>query len=157
MIKILHTADWHLDSPLQGKSPEQTQLLRRELLALPGKISALCKQEGCQLVLISGDIFDGAYTADSLTAVKNALEEMAVPVFIAPGNHDFVGLSSPWLTEKFPANAHIFTKQALEEVYNRINVLVEQYNVLVEKYNSDVTRTEKLNRAMNSNSRPERL
>ena len=117
MIKILHTADWHLDSPLQGKSPEQTQLLRRELLALPGKISALCKQEGCQLVLISGDIFDGAYTADSLTAVKNALEEMAVPVFIAPGNHDFVGLSSPWLTEKFPANAYIFTKQALEEVY----------------------------------------
>ena len=117
MIKILHTADWHLDSPLQGRTPEQAQFLRRELLALPGKIAALCRQEQCQLVLICGDIFDGAYTADSLTAVKNALEEMAVPVFITPGNHDFVGLSSPWLTEKFPDNVHIFTKQAIEEVY----------------------------------------
>lgn len=102
---------------MQGRTPEQAQLLRRELLALPGKIAALCRQERCQLVLIAGDIFDGAYTADSLTAVKNALEEMAVPVFISPGNHDFVGLSSPWLTENWPDNVHIFTRQALEEVY----------------------------------------
>lgn len=117
MIKILHTADWHLDSPLQGKTPEQAQFLRRALLALPGKIAAICRQEHCQLVLISGDIFDGAYTVDSLNAVKRALEEMAVPVFISPGNHDFVGLSSPWLTESWPENVHIFTRQAVEEVY----------------------------------------
>lgn len=46
---------------------------------------------------------------------------------------------------------------ALESVYEQINGLVEQYNGLVEKYNADVTRTEKLNRVMNSNSRPEGL
>ena len=117
MIKILHTADWHLDSPLQGRPADQARILRRELLALPGKIAQVCRQEHCQLVLISGDIFDGAYTADSLAAVKSALEEMAVPVFIAPGNHDFVGADSPWLTEIWPDNVHIFTRQAIEEVY----------------------------------------
>lgn len=113
MIKILHTADWHLDAPLQGK----TQALRRELLKLPGKIAAVCRREGCQLVLIAGDIFDGNCTADSLDAVRAALEEMAVPVFISPGNHDFVTHTSPWLTQKWPENVHIFTRQALEEVY----------------------------------------
>ena len=46
---------------------------------------------------------------------------------------------------------------ALEEMYNQINGLVDQYNGLVEKYNADVTRTEKLNRVMNSSSKPEKL
>lgn len=117
MIKILHTADWHLDAPLQGKTPEQAQFLRRELLKLPGKIAAICRQERCQLVLISGDIFDGSCSAESLDAVRSALEEMAVPVFISPGNHDFVSHTSPWLTQRWPENVHIFTKQVLEEVY----------------------------------------
>ena len=43
----------------------------------------------------------------------------------------------------------------LEGMYGQINGLLEQYNGLVEKYNADVTRTEKLNQMMNSNSRPE--
>ena len=48
-------------------------------------------------------------------------------------------------------------QEALEGMYNQINGLVDQYNGLVEKYNADVTRTEKLNRVMNSSSRPEGL
>ena len=48
-------------------------------------------------------------------------------------------------------------QEALEGVYNQINGLVDEYNGLVEKYNADVTRTEKLNRVMNSSSRPEKL
>ena len=43
----------------------------------------------------------------------------------------------------------------LEGMYGQINGLIDQYNGLVEKYNADVTRTEKLNQMMNSNSRPE--
>ena len=35
MIKILHSADWHLDAPLQGRS--QGEFLRRELRKLPEK------------------------------------------------------------------------------------------------------------------------
>ena len=98
MIKILHSADWHLDSAMQlgGES------LRKALLEIPGKIAAICKQQQCDLVLLSGDLFDGAYTQDSLRILKNALEEMAVPVFITPGNHDFASVSSPWLREVFP-------------------------------------------------------
>ena len=38
----------------------------------------------------------------------------------------------------------------LEEMYAQINTLIEQCNDLVERYNADVTRTEKLNRMMNS-------
>ena len=108
MIKILHSADWHLDSPILGRTPEQAALLRSSLLALPGKIAALCQAEQCQMMLLSGDLFDGPYTADSYQAVRSALEEAAVPVFIAPGNHDPQGPNSPWQRELWPENVFIF-------------------------------------------------
>ena len=116
MIKILHSADWHLDSPLVLRDPEQTQRLRRELARIPGKIVALCKAEGCQMMLLSGDLFDGASTAGTLDILLGALEEAAVPVFITPGNHDFVGHDTPWLTARWPENVHIFTKPVVESV-----------------------------------------
>lgn len=116
MIKILHSADWHLDAPLQGKTAEQYSLLRKALLAVPGKLAALCREEGCDLCLLSGDLFDGSYTIQSYRAVYDALEEMGVPVFIAPGNHDFVSVESPWLRESWPENVHIFTRPQVESL-----------------------------------------
>lgn len=116
MIKILHSADWHLDAPLQGFRPEQRQALQEALLSVPGKIAAICKQEQCDMVLLSGDLFDGSYTKESFYAVKNALEEMAVPVFITPGNHDYCGVASPYMAEIWPENVHIFTRPVVESI-----------------------------------------
>ena len=116
MIKILHSGDWHLDSPLQGRSPEQAAFLRRELLKIPGKLSALCKAENCDLVLLSGDLFDGAYTQEAYRVTSEALRQMEVPVFITPGNHDFISPDSPYEKEVWPENVHIFKKQQIEWV-----------------------------------------
>ena len=45
----------------------------------------------------------------------------------------------------------------LNEMYDSISGLIEQYNEKVEKYNADVTKTNKLNQIMNSNSKPKDL
>lgn len=116
MIKILHSGDWHLDSPLQGKSEAQGSLLRAELDRIPEKLAALCKEENCDLVLLSGDLFDGAYTQESYRTVFDALKTMGVPVFITPGNHDFICPESPYEKELWPENVHIFRKQEIEWV-----------------------------------------
>lgn len=115
-MKILHSADWHLCSPLQGRSEAQTQLLRKHLLQIPGRVAALCRAEKCDMMLLAGDLFDGPYDADTFRVLYNALEEAAVPVFITPGNHDFADMGSPWLTQKFPENVHIFTRPVIESV-----------------------------------------
>ena len=49
MIKLLHSADWHLDAPMSGHSPEATELLRREQKKLPEKIVNVirCKNPRC--------------------------------------------------------------------------------------------------------------
>ncbi len=116
MIKILHSADWHLDSPMLRHTPEQAKRLRQSLQSIPMLLAEACKNEKCDLVLLSGDLFDGDYAADTLAIVKKALETMAVPVFISPGNHDYVGEESPWLRETWPDNVHIFTHPAMEAV-----------------------------------------
>jgi DNA repair exonuclease SbcCD nuclease subunit len=111
-MKILHTADWHLDAPLQG----YPETLRQALSGVPAQILELVQRENCDLVLISGDIFDGAYTRHTYQNLYQILEQMTVPVFITPGNHDFTGLQSPWLSESWPENVHIFTRPVIETV-----------------------------------------
>ena len=116
MIKILHSGDWHLDSPLQGRTETQAAMLRRELLAIPGKLATLCDLENCDLVLLSGDLFDGVYTQATYRVVYDALEKMQVPVFISPGNHDFISPDSPYEKESWPENVFIFKKQQVQWV-----------------------------------------
>ncbi len=116
MMKILHAADLHLDSPFSGRNQGATARLRAALRAVPEQIAALCNREGCDLLLLSGDMFDGPCTAESLQALKRALAEVKVPVFISPGNHDFCTPGSPWLRETWPENVHIFTHPEIESI-----------------------------------------
>lgn len=115
-MKILHSADWHLDSPIIGRTEEQTSLLRAALLEVPHKIAAAAKAEGCDLMLLAGDLFDGPHSPESLRSVKDALTEVKIPVFIVPGNHDYLCPTSPWLAEAWPENVHIFTAPTMESV-----------------------------------------
>lgn len=116
MIKILHSADWHLDAPLLFHDPEQARQLREALAQVPQRLVELCKAHGCQMMLLAGDLFDGPYAADTVQNLKRCLAQAEVPVFITPGNHDYVGADSPWLTESWPENVHIFLHPAMESV-----------------------------------------
>ena len=116
MIKILHSADWHLDSPLVFRNAEQARYLREALFQIPGKIAALCKEEHCDLMLLAGDLFDGNANTATLRELKRALADVGVPVFITPGNHDYLGMDSVWTTGDWPENVHIFTRPTLESI-----------------------------------------
>lgn len=107
-LKILHSADWHLDSPFTGFSESQKAYLKAELLKIPQKIADLFRRESCDLVLLSGDLFDGPAADESVRLLRDALAQCAVPVFISPGNHDFLAPGSPWLEEQWPENVHVF-------------------------------------------------
>ena len=116
MMRILHSADWHLDAPLHSCTPDQARQIRRELLKLPQRVGKLCRERDCGMILLSGDLFDGPCSRESVDAVRYALEDAAVPVFISPGNHDYIWQKSPYITEKWPGNVHIFRNAAMESV-----------------------------------------
>ena len=108
-MKLLHSADWHLDAPLVGFSAEETARLKAALQEVPGKVVQAAERHGCNLIVLSGDLFDGPYSQSSLLVMQRALAATALPVFIAPGNHDPMGPKSPWVQPGWSENVHIFT------------------------------------------------
>ena len=115
MIKILHTADLHLDSPFDGLPSGKAAQRRQEQRALLSKIAQTARDEGVQAILLAGDLLDSdsacTETAEELISV---LKTVSVPVFIAPGNHDFYSSRSPYAKLKFPENVHIFRENSME-------------------------------------------
>lgn len=107
-LKILHSADWHLDSPFASLPEDAAQALRQAQSRLPGLAAELARRERCDLALLAGDIFDRTPSRATLESLKQALEAMRMPVFIAPGNHDNLSVV-PWREERWPENVHLFT------------------------------------------------
>ena len=117
MIRFIHAADLHLDSAFVSLDPEEARLRRQELRDLPEKLAELARGRKADLVLLPGDLFDGSEVyPETVERLRLALERMACPVFIAPGNHDPCTAASPYLREKWPDNVHIFTERELTEV-----------------------------------------
>ena len=118
MLKIIHAADLHLDSPFAGLSPEQAALRREELRSLPDRLADLANEEQADLVLLAGDLLDGQRiyreTADLLA---RALGRIRAKVFISPGNHDPYNAASPYALPIWPDNVHIFTSPLPEAVH----------------------------------------
>ena len=115
MIRILHAADLHLDSPFEGLPAEKTAIRRREQRELLRAIPRLRAESGAQLVLLARDIFDrGVAFAETEEALASAIAECAVPVVISPGNHDYYALGGRWDRLRLPENAYIFKRAELD-------------------------------------------
>ena len=117
MLKLLHAADLHLDSPFSGLSPAQAALRRAEQRALLTRLTEECNRRACDLLLLAGDLFDGAHVyRDTVDALADALRACRAQVLIAPGNHDWLSPGSPYLTAVWPENVHIFTEETISAV-----------------------------------------
>ena len=126
MIRVLHAADLHLDSPFDALGEEKAALRRREQRELLRSLAELRARENCELVLLSGDLFDSdAAWAETEELVRITLAEMAVPVFIAPGNHDYFRAGGRWSRIRLPENARVFSSPDFAcEVMNDLGVRV---------------------------------
>lgn len=117
MVKVLHAADFHLDSAFGALPEERSRQRRQESRQLVARMVDYANGHQVQLMLLSGDLFDGerVYT-ETLEEVAAALGRFCGHVLIAPGNHDFYGPRSPYTKVLWPGNVHIFTSEQLEKV-----------------------------------------
>ena len=88
-MRILHTADLHLDSAFSSfgkKDAEHYRELGRTLLK---NIFECAKHEKCEMILIAGDLFDSKFVSnDTRTLFASLVRGAGIPVVISPGNHD---------------------------------------------------------------------
>lgn len=108
-VRILHCADLHLGSEL-SQVQSRAQERKQELLRTFRRITAICRDERIDLLLIAGDLFEGS-NIDSLAvqSVKTYLQELEHTItVIAPGNHDYMSIDSPFADEDWPDQTIIF-------------------------------------------------
>lgn len=113
MIRILHCADLHLDTPFSLHTPREAERRRTELRADFTSVTLYIRTYGVQLCLISGDLFDSEVVTPETRALLEK-ELAACPdcqFVIAPGNHDPLGAHSPYRLLHWPAHVHVFSPQ----------------------------------------------
>ena len=117
MVKIIHGADFHLDSPFSGLSPERSAQRRQEQRELLDRLAQIVRDRGADLVLLSGDLLDSHHLfQETAQALSRCLGAIPCPVFIAPGNHDPWSSRSPYAALSWPGNVHIFSSPEPESV-----------------------------------------
>lgn len=116
-MKLLHTADFHLDSPFEALDDAKAAQRRNEQRKLLFTIAEIAAKEKVDVVLLCGDLLDADNSYyETQEQFVEFLKELGVPTFISPGNHDFYSEISPYARIDFPNNVCIFTKNELEYV-----------------------------------------
>ncbi|MCV2890659.1 metallophosphoesterase family protein [Ruegeria aquimaris] len=113
LVKILHTADVHLDSPLTSLALRDEGLRANIQSATRSAFAGIIDtalSEGVAALLIAGDLYDGAQrsakTAAFLVGQFERLRAANIPVFYIKGNHD---AENPITGEvALPDNVHVF-------------------------------------------------
>ena len=88
LLRVLHTADVHLDS--DGYGDAHQQIVHRDRgRRVFRRIIDRALTDTVDLLLIAGDLFDHNRVSDETVAfVRTGLERLRQPVVILPGNHD---------------------------------------------------------------------
>lgn len=119
-MKFLLFSDLHLDAPfswLAGK-PEVARARRNAIRSALENIVRLAHEERVDTVLCGGDLFEESrVTQDTCSFINARLRDLSpIPVFISPGNHDYLNDSSPYLQSGLPENVRVFQNDRLEPV-----------------------------------------
>lgn len=126
-VKIVHTADVHLDLCFAGAGmPGSFGNRRRQ--SLRDVFHGIVRRAGewpADALLIAGDLFESdRVTRDTIAFLKAEFASIPhVAVVIAPGNHDPFTPTSPYATETWPVNVTIFKRPEWDSVTVRDGAL----------------------------------
>lgn len=112
MLSFIHTADVHLDAPLQSLS-ELYELRQDDFRRTMRRIRDLVLDKQVDFWLIAGDLLEyhGGRRSTALFLRDLFASLSPVPVCIAPGNHDPWRPDSFYQTLDWPGNVYWFTPE----------------------------------------------
>jgi DNA repair protein SbcD/Mre11 len=119
-VKLVLFADLHLDAPFAwlGGSQLAARRRRQALRETLRNITRLAVEARADALLCAGDLFEQArYSPDTVAFLERTFEEIEpLPVFLAPGNHDWYGPESPYRQARWSSNVHVFLEDRLTPV-----------------------------------------
>ena len=122
VVRLLHTADWHLGKRFPSFSEDQNRRLMQSRLAVLDHIVSAAERYSVDAVLCAGDLFDEPVPR------REWWEQVAQrwarsgwtnrPVFLLPGNHDPMVAESVWNNRAFrdllPSWVHVVDRPDFE-------------------------------------------
>jgi DNA repair exonuclease SbcCD nuclease subunit len=130
MIRFLHAADLHLDSPLRGLARYEGAPVEALHRALRGAVENLVQtaiDRRVSLVVIAGDVYDGdCHDYNTLLFFTRQMQRLAaeqIPVVLISGNHDAANKMTHSL--KLPPNVTRLGHDAAEtKIYDDLGIAV---------------------------------
>lgn len=113
-MKFLLFSDLHLDTPFAWAPPSVARERRRALRATLVRIGEVAEEHGVDAVLCGGDLYEhDRSTPDTGAFLASTFGAWDRPVYLAPGNHDWLGPSSLYATQPWPGNVHVYVEPEL--------------------------------------------
>lgn len=115
MLRLLHTADWHLGRRFPAFPEEAQKKLSRARMEVIGRILDTARRNRVHAVLCAGDLFeDPTPISDFWEGLARTFHDHRpdCPVFLVPGNHDPLTPESVWAAghpfrARLPAWVHV--------------------------------------------------
>lgn len=117
-MKILLVSDVHLDSPFAWAVPAVARKRRQALRDALARGIRLAVDQRVDVICCGGDLFEHDRVSPDTAQFLRVLFEGAqpIPIFIAPGNHDWFGPESLYRRMRWSSNVHVFEQPRLVPV-----------------------------------------
>jgi DNA repair exonuclease SbcCD nuclease subunit len=117
-MRLLLFADLHLDAPFAWAPPAVSAARRHARKATLTRICELAVELGVDALCSAGDLYEhDRLTPDTREFVRSQFARLApMPVFLAPGNHDWLAPTSLYRQAVWSPNVHVFDAPRLAPV-----------------------------------------
>ncbi len=127
-VRFLHTADWQLGMTRHFLSPEAQARYTDGRLAAIRALGRVAATEGCEFVLVCGDVFESnQLSPQTLARALDVMRDIPVPVYLLPGNHDPLDAGTIYRTAEFirqcPGHVHVLDAAGVHPVREGVEIV----------------------------------
>lgn len=149
-MRIIHTADLHLDSKIDGLPTNKSKIRREEIICTFERLVEYAAKNNVSAIIIAGDMFDTAQvTVKTKERVLLAIKKYSqIDFFYLSGNHDdenFISamentpnnlkiFSDEWSSYSYDnvvISGAVFTNSNAKTIYDTLRLSKNNYNVVV--------------------------
>lgn len=127
-MRFVATADWQLGMTAHYLGDEARPRFAQARIDAIRSIGRLATERGAALVLVCGDVFESNQLDRAVVArAFDALREVAVPVWLLPGNHDPLDAASIYRSREFvdgcPDHVHVLDSSGVHVVADGVEIV----------------------------------
>jgi DNA repair exonuclease SbcCD nuclease subunit len=113
-MKLLLVSDVHLDTPFTWAEPQVARARRMAIRSTLRRALAVAEEQQVDAFLVAGDLYEhDRFAPDTAEFLRESFGSVGMPVYLAPGNHDWYGPQSIYHQADWSPNVHVFDEDRL--------------------------------------------